>query len=114
MNSYYNIQCRSGLVGVATGKDEIKFSSRGSGSVRSISFMHTERLVPVEEPPDDGHEDGRLQPTQTQQNVSNTESTKSGEEAQSTSDQNITSTTEVDESTEVCTYVLSVSTKLTY
>ena len=67
--------------------------------MRSISFMHTERLVPVEEPPDD--EDGRLQPTQTQQNVSNTESTESVGEAQSTGDQNVTSSTEAGESTEV-------------
>ena len=38
---------------MASGREEIKYSSKASGSVRSISFMHTERLVPVDEAPDD-------------------------------------------------------------
>ena len=32
--------------------NEVKFSSKASGSVRSISFMHTERLVPVDDSAD--------------------------------------------------------------
>ena len=92
---------RSGLVGVAIGSNEIKFSSRGSGSVRSISFMHTERLVPVEEPPDDSDVDGRLQPTQTQE-MSNMEFTEGAGEAKSNRDLNVTSSTEEGESNEVC------------
>ena len=89
---------RAGLVGVATGHKEIKFSSRGRGSVRSISFMHTERLVPVEEPPDDdGNEDGGLQPTQTQ----DTSNMKSTVETQSNRDPNVASSTEAVESDEV-------------
>jgi hypothetical protein len=86
---------RSGLVGVATGNKEIKFSGRGSGSVRSISFLHTERLVPVDEPPDNGDEDrGQTQET------SNMDSTESAGETQS--DKDVTSSAEAVESDEVC------------
>ena len=90
---------RSGLVGVATGNKEIKFSSSGGGSVRSISFLHTERLVPVDEPPDSGDEDGE----QTQaQETSNMESTESAGGTPNDKDLNVASSTEVVESDEVC------------
>lgn len=88
---------RSGLVGVVTGNKEIKFSSRGGRSVRSISFLHTERLVPVDEPPDSGDEDGE----QTQE-TSNMESTESAGGTPSDKDLNVASSTEAVESDEVC------------
>ena len=91
------VYCRSGLVGVATGHDEIKFSSKAGGSVRSISFMHTERLVPVEEP-DDGSV-GVPQPPQTQ--ISNMQPTEGVREAQNSSDKNVSDSTEADENPEV-------------
>ena len=97
---------RSGLVGVATGNDEIKFSSRGSGSVRSISFMHTERLVPVDEPPDDEEEEGELRSAQTQE-ISNIKSTEGAEEVPSNKETDVASSAEAVESDEV--HVCSVS-----
>ena len=75
---------------MATGQDEIKFSSKAGGSVRSISFMHTERLIPVEETLDD---DGEPQPPQTQM-----QSTESVREEQR---MNVTNS-QADENTEVC------------
>lgn len=87
---------RSGLVGVATGQDEIKFSSKAGGSVRSISFMHTERLVPVDEPPDDDANDEGPQPPQEKSSMSFTTG-----DAQSGSDNNLTKDPAGDDNIEV-------------
>lgn len=50
---------------MASGQDEVKFASKAGGSVRSISFLHTERLVPVEEPPLDEEETAEPSKNQT-------------------------------------------------
>ena len=84
------ISCRSSLVGVATGQEEIKYSSKARGSVRNITFMYTERLVPVDEPP--GGDDDVPQPPVPEDQGS---TVKSAEGLESNPPE--------DENTEVCT-----------
>ena len=47
----YVLFCRSGVVGVSKG-NEVRYSNTiaSSATKRSIDFLHTERLIPVEQP----------------------------------------------------------------
>ena len=93
---------RSVIVGVETGhgREEIKISSKACGSVSSICFMHTERLIPVDEPRrKDIDENGESQPSLIP--TSNIESTERVGESQSTSDPNAACNIEIEEKSEV-------------
>lgn len=90
MYYYYH---RSSLVGVASAGNEIKFSGKAGGSIRSISFMHTERLIPV----DDGDSEDTAQPHPQQ--VSGEQ--EAGEDQQQQSREEIQDEVE-EESVEVC------------